>query len=571
MNSLFDLLRPLAPPLAAVILALPAAGALHAQGPGELPANRTTEFVTAVGQIQIADAIRTGLNSPGDELALYIEGGLSIGIGANTGIDVGIEAVARRLGSGGVEVAIGYEIAQSVGIEAFEGLECNASMGGGQTVLFVWPTAQGAARGLDLLAGGHQLAMSSFVDTFENVFDTLRYAHGALREAINSTALAQGLYKLQAKAYDSAAADFRALQRDASKARRHLSKIRSRVRAAQRKVRRLPRWLRGVARAVLRTVSRSLSRNGVLYRGISITLSAAELAATVAYHGCRAKRAALDHAYRDEDSARRMVESAEAVAESVDDLFLALGSVSDELMLNLAGVEFSLTGAAEVSAAIGPAGISMENVGAGVSGSQSLTARIGYRVLDRGVESLAVALIYDVEGTAWAGAGVGVRSEIGYGLEIESEWLREPARGGYEFHDVVTSIGADVAVMAVVGAGVAVRHGLGEHVALSLNAAQWDQASRALAAMNGGMNATDLSLALQGVSCDVEFGMRRITQMVAGLGGSYAGTGIHFEMGATWNDQGEPLIETLNAGQIVEMIGSAAWGQGAADRLSARL
>ncbi|MEZ5966923.1 MAG: hypothetical protein R3F56_23990 [Planctomycetota bacterium] len=554
-----------------LLLACSLAFPLTAQGPGQLPVWRTDDMVRSLTHLQIADALRTGLNSSGDRMALYVQGEYSVALGAlvNGGQRAGIAAEVRRTDDG-FEVAVTQEVAFTAGLEVYDGLEVNAVGGVENVVLFAWDTPAETARGLRLLSGAHEVALGSFVGMLEAQVEVLRQSAEALREAITGTRAARAAYAGMSHARADADAELARLQRDAARARANLSRLRGRIARAEARLDRLPGFLRGPVRLLLRGLQASLRADGLLARGIDAALHVAEHAAAAARSGLDGAQRTLDHAFRQEDAARRAHDAARAVVDNARAFAGSVGAVVAELGQHLRGVEFSVRAGAEAEAAVNPAGVSLENVGMGAGASSFLGATIGYRVRG-GTKELTVRGQHDLELEAWAGMGVGARTEFSATTAITATWTQPRFARGFAFADLTTSVELDAALMAVVGAGVALRHGVGEHVALQLDAAQWRQAYGAMRTLAGGLTLANLQTALTGLECSTSTQARWIGQVVAAGGCSYAGWGLGIELGATWDDEGVPAERTVDAGTFLREMASREFRTFTADRLGRML
>lgn len=544
---------------------------LPAQSPGSLPPWQCDTVARSLAERRLADALRAGLNSPGDTMALHAEGELSVALVAvvNGGTRQGIAAEVRRT-EDGFEVAVDQQVALTVGIEAYDGLELNAVGAAGQQVLFAWDTPDEAARGLRLLSGAHELAVGSLQGMLRSQLEMVRQSAEALREAVTRTRAARAVHDGLARTHEAADRELRRLQREASRVRGQLHRIRGALSRAERKVRRLPRWLRGAASKAVRSLRRSLSRHGALYRAIDASLRAAERTAAGARAAADDARSVLDHLVRQEDAARKVHDAAVATADHARDFADSIGVTVGELTHHLCGVEYTVRGGAEASAAVHPAGISLENVGMGAGASTFLGARIGYRIRASG-EELTVVGFHDLSMEAWAGFGVGARTEFGATTGIEACWSRPRGASHYAFDDLETTFEVDASLLAVVGAGVAFRHGIGRTETLSLNAAQWQRAYRSLTRLGGDLSVDNLSRALHGIPCTFTVSERWIAQVIAAAGGSYAGYGLGAELGATWDDAGAPLERETDAGEMLRMMLSSAARTQTAHALGARL
>lgn len=553
------------------LLAPALALSLTAQGPGELPTWRADAMVHALTHLQLADALRTGLNSPGDRMAIFVQGEFSVALGAavNGGARAGIAADVRRT-DGGFEVAVTQEVALTAGIEAYQGLEVNAVGGVENVVLFAWDTPEETAHGLRLLAGSYEVALGALAGMFEAQVEVLRQSVEALREAITGTRQAQAAYAGISRARADADAELARLQRDAARARANLSRLRGQIARAETRLSALPGFLRGPVRLLLRALEASLRSDGALARSIDAALRVAERAAAGAREGLSGAQHALDHAFRQENAARALHDAARSVVDNARAFADSVGAVVAELGRHLRGVEFSVRGGAEAEAAVNPAGVSLENVGMGTSAGSFLSATIGYRVRG-GTKELTVSGRHELELAAWAGMGVGARTEFTAKTEITALWTQPRFASGFAFRDLTTSIEVDAALMAVVGAGIAVRHGVGEQTALQLDAAQWQRAYASLRGLAGGLTLANLQAALHGVQATASTQARWIGQLVASVGGSVAGWGLGVELGATWDDEGVPAESLVDAGSLLAELTSGAARTRTADSMALRL
>lgn len=548
--------------LGALFLALAPALAmpLAAQSPflALLPENRTAKVLTQVGDGKLFRALRTALNSTGDEVVVHLEVQASIGVGAgaNVGGRNALDALIRRTEKE-YEVVISHTQAQTLGFEAFEGLEVNAVGSQSKVVIFAFPSLDETCLGLQYFAMLRKLQAPLLYALKKTKEAALAAARLAVEGAMGAVDAAKKAEALTYEGYKAARSTMLESKHVVDTVGSSLKKTKKHVRHVRRKLKRFGRFSKRLKR-LLRAAKRFEQGLQRTYDGLYRTYHQAYVVFRAAERRMLQARAKARAAIQTERWKRAAVAGAE---KGLEDVTAAIEEVTGALMhcsTRIVGVEFELRGGAELEAAVSPlGGVSMANLGMGAKAATCMGGRIRYEFSPI---RLQITTFRNVDLEAWAGAGIGARAEAHNVLAV-SAVFRKPRGGrfGLDGQQSGVSTSLDLGIHAVAGVGLTTEYGVARSVEIAVPMDVWVDLCRRTPRLAQDPSVKTLADLLRPFYGEVVIQDRWVGAVRCAGGWSVAGTGFSFDGSITWNDRGKPWTEAISLGEAIQAVTRAQW------------
>ena len=253
----------------------------------------------------------------------------------------------------------------------------------------------------------------------------------------------------------------------------------------------------------------------------------------------------------------------EETYEGLRDVVIVIGQACTTMARHHAGFEYEMSRRAQLEASLSPFGIQLANVGMGAAAGGGFSAQLRL-LLQRAGYPMRLELLaaYSMDAELKAGFGIGGRAEAEAAIEMALAWER--AGRSIRFEGGETSIVTDLALHAVVGAGVVLERGLGIEARITMNFVDWQRAVQANRAFFAAPSLGNLKRGLAGIGAEYSLQSRRLNALAMGVGGSVGGGGLEIAGGARWADLGSIRSERRSVADVLDTIFAPA-------RIEARL
>ena len=520
-----------------------------------LPADHSVQITRHIQRLEFQRMLDRGLNSAGDKMLLEFRGAGSVPVVAlvNVGGGTRLEIRVQRLERGVYELCLSKEDSAAIGIELTENNEGKLEQSKRKDVLFHFADSSSAASALSLFSQIGGTTKRALQDSLSSYLRTAKAAAATVRDAVISLQDTRAVEQVRLQSYRAASASLRTVESKLQKLQSRLSKAKARISWLKRKVRRTPKWLRKGLYRTLRGAQRTCSAlSRAVGRSAAHVRVARERLASKRHAWVDAKRATntREHALATARAAQR---SARETYEGLRDVAVAIGQACTTMARHHAGFEYEMSRRAQLEASLNPFGIQLANVGMSAAAGGGFSAQLRL-LLERPGRPMRLELLaaYSMDAELKAGFGVGGRTEAEAAIEMALAWERR-ARS-IHFEGGETSIVTDLALHAVVGAGVVLERGLGIEARITMSFADWQRAVRANRAFFTAPSLANLKRGLAGIHAEYSLQSRRLNALAMGVGGSVGGGGLEIEGGARWVDLGSTQSERCSVTEVLDAI-----------------
>lgn len=542
-----------------------------------LPTNRTSEVRQKIGNLELEQALRAALNSPGDTITIDIWGQVSAGFlkllsaSAQGKFEVQIKRVAD-----GYEVYMAQGQSGAIGIEPFPGIEAKAELGMGQKVIFKFDSLEQLANDIKTMAIAAVVKVKNAMEQAKRLVNATRATFAQTEQAYWSAVQQLNLGRTTQKTlYDSYVAAGHVLNSFSgalTRARNSFNHASHQLRRVEQQVNSAPKFLRGMLRGMLRGAQAAANgaRNALSQAQRSYDDALRKY--NSAHDQWKAATNRLGQLINNEVNTRVAKASAQARHFEALTAEKAVVYAFNRAANRLYATESKVSGGGTLSAALKIPGVDLNNLGLGASASLELSSTIRTELPTSSTPTrMLVTTALKTSASANAGAFVGVGGGIENTISIQGSFVK-PAKQKFRFEDVKTTILLDSKFQGQVGIGLAGVYGAGRTQRLEMNRAQWSQALSRVPQLLKKPSAKNLLLALDRVNMTYTEQDRWIAGATAKIGGEIMGWGLSAGGGVMWEDRGDEFKTIINAGQIVRaMTNPTTWKNVTTDmRLLAR-
>ena len=368
----------------------------------QLPENRIQAVRSALDNRDLEQTVREALNSAGDSISLKLDLKGSIGVvptvplGGKTQIEVAIKRTEDRR----YELTIDREAAATAGVELVDGVEAEAAMGIGCQLVFQFESLPGVMYGVKGIALALMFPLLAPPQLpADGVLDGFLAAQAAAE--VLQTASQQAQARLdEAKHQFFSVMRVRLDQARASYNAAHSNYLRAY--SAYYGARWKTAWLLWDLTCSSVANAAAWVRYGLATAAYNVANTAVTVAETVAEAARQGVREALEHLAR----LGRIAWSIRQMRPFAEDHF--------------SGTEVRFASAASLSAVIGIPGVTIQSVGAGVSGEIQVAQKVRWNQARNGqARSVITTQHIEVKGQAMAGFGIAGELTNVLGLDLE--------------------------------------------------------------------------------------------------------------------------------------------------------